>query len=48
MRNVNISIELAEMIVNWGGDRPSGISAGRWSAIEKYILAFHADRSEPA
>lgn len=35
--SANIEIEMAEMVVGWGGNRPAGISLRRWKAIVKFV-----------
>ncbi|MDB4770589.1 hypothetical protein OAG60_00795 [bacterium] len=37
MKSANITFEMAEMVVGWGGKRPAGISLNRWKAIVKFV-----------
>ena len=39
MKSADITLEMAEMVVGWGGNRPAGISLGRWNAIVKFVLS---------
>jgi len=38
MKSADITLEMAEMVVGWGGNRPAGISLSRWNAIVKFVL----------
>ena len=37
MNSADITFEMAEMVVGWGGNRPAGISPSRWNAIIKFV-----------
>jgi hypothetical protein len=39
MNSADITFEMAEMVVGWGGNRPAGISLNRWNAIVKFVLS---------
>ncbi len=37
MNTADITLEMAELVVGWGGNRPAGISLSRWNAIIKFV-----------
>lgn len=37
--SADITFEMAELVVGWGGKRPAGISLSRWNAIVKFVLS---------